>query len=362
MKKIIPCFLLFFLLFIPFQSRDHAFADDRVTVRYYFDEEMITSAPAPIGSEVCPLSYVTLKNLLKNSEKDLIPGTVYEWRIGSADGEKTDGFIANADTDLYLVSTGVTNAVRSVTYRYDYLDETHFRSQTIDYPYGAEYSAPTQIDGHSITSRLYLSEKYGAVSNNEFSAPAYLLESATVYVVLTDDATYTLDGTTCKSAYAQTPVAAEKKNHALVGFFTDQALTHPYAGVAVNGLTLFTKWERVSYTVTVDAGEEPTELTVTTEEPILEKKTLPDGYVWTVDGQEIAFPYTVDSDLTLQGMTPEQYAETKEMPKERKKVLSRDEIIAVSIIGAAFVAVGAYSLIRFFVKKKKKKEKDNNKK
>ena len=365
MKKIIPCFLLFFLLFIPMQSRESAFADDRVTVRYYFDEELILSASTPIGSEVSPLSYTTVKNLLKGRNVDLVPGTVYEWRMGSASGEKVSAFVAQTDTDLYLVSTGVTDAKRSVTYRYDYLDDTHFRFQTIDYLYGAEYSVPTQIDGKSVTPRLYLSEKYGAVANNEFNAPAYLLEDATVYVVLTEDATYTLDGKTCKSAYAQTPVAPEKKNYALVGFFTDQALTQPYSGVAVNGLTLFTKWERVSYTVTVDTGEKQTELTLTTEEPTLEKKTLPDGYVWTVNGQEISFPYTVSSDLTLRGMTPQQISEIKEKEATEandQKRLSRDEIIAVAIVGAAFVAVGAYSLIRFLIKKKKKQAKEERKK
>ncbi len=365
MKKIIPCFLLFFLLFIPMRSGESAFADDRVTVRFYFDEEVVSSTSVLIGSEISPLSYTTVKNLLKGRNVDLVPGTVYEWRMGSASGEKTGAFVAQTDTDLYLVSTGVTDAKRSVTYRYDYLDDTHFRFQTIDYLYGAEYSAPTQIDGRSVTSRLYLSEKYGAVANNEFNAPAYLLEDATVYVVLTEDATYTLDGKTCKSAYAQTPVAPEKKNHSLVGFFTDAELTVPYTGVAVNGLTLFTKWERVSYAVTVDTGEEPTELTVTIEDPTLEKKTLPDGYVWTVDGQEVSFPYTVSSDLTLRGMTPQQISEIKEKEAAEanaQKSLSRDEIIAVSIIGAAFVAVGAYSLIRFLVKKKKKQTKEERKK
>ena len=361
MKKLIPCLLLFFLLFIPIESKDHAFADDRVTVRYYFGEELLSSSPVSIGSEVAPLSYVTVKNLLKNCEADLVPGTVYEWRKGSANGEKTGAFVAQADTDLYLVSTSVTDEKRSVTYRYDYLDETNYRFQTIEYLYGAEYSVPTQIDGHTVTSRLYLSEKYGAVSNNEFNAPAYLLENATVYVVLTEDATYTLDGKSCESAYAQTPVAAEKKNYALVGFFTDQELTQPYTSVAVNGLTLFSKWERVSYTITVNTGEEPTELTLTVEEPTLEKKMLPDGYVWTADGQEISFPYTVTSDLALRGMTPQQLSEIKEKEAaetKNQKRLSRDEIIAVSIVGAAFVAVGAYSLIRFLIKKKKKAKKD----
>ena len=366
MKKLVPCLLLLFLLFIPFQSRESAFADDRVTVRYYFGEELLLSASAPIGSQVSPLSYTTVKNLLKEKESDLVPGTVYEWRKGSASGEKAGGFVAQTDTDLYLVSTGVTDAKRSVTYRYDYLDAMHVRSQTIDYLYGEEYSVPAQIDGHSVAPRLYLSEMYGLIPNNEIGAPIYLLENMTVYVVLTEDASYTLDGKTHHSPYAEAPAVEAKKDYALVGFFTDPELTQPYTGVAVNGLTLFTKWERVSYTVTVETGEEPTELTVTTEEPTLEEKSLPDGYVWTVDGKEIEFPYTVDSDLTLQGMTPQQYAEIKEQEAKAaesdKKLLSRDEIIAIVIVGVAFVAVGAYSLTRFLLKKKKKKVKEESKK
>lgn len=354
MKKLIPCLLLFFLLFIPIESKDHAFADDRVTVKYYFEDEVILSASDPIGSEVAPLSYATVKSLLKGQERDLTPGTVYEWRKGSSVGVNTDGFIANADTDLYFVpvATGVT---RSVTYRYDYFDESNYRSQTIEYFYGENYSIPEQIDGQAIVPRLYKTHEYEVAPNNEIHKPTYVLENMTVYVTTQADAVYTVDGQSRHSAYGQKPDAGVKKDHVVVGLFTDPDFTTPYNGPAINGLTLYVLWQRITYTVTISTEQETTELSLPVDDPILKEKSLPDGYVWTVDSEKITFPYTVDGDVTLTGKDPNQVDETKS-DESKKKSLTKDEIIAVSIVGAAFVAVGAYSLVRFLLKKKKTKK------
>lgn len=355
MKKLLPCLLFFFLLLIPIESKNPAFADDRVTIKYYFKEELLLSQPALIGSNVSSLSYATVKSSLKGREVDLTPGTLYEWRIGSPLGEKTEGFVASADTDLYYVPVA-TGEKRFVTYRYDYLDENHFLSETIEYPFGAEYSVPEKINELPIRPILYKTPDYGLTPNNELHKPTYLLSDLTVYVATQADAVYTVDGVSRHSAYGQKPEVLTKKDHEAVGFFTDPDCTAPYNGPAVNGLTLYVLWQKTSYTVTISTEKETTELTLPINDPVLKEKVLPDGYEWTIDSEKITLPYAVDGDVTITGTDPKQVAVSGQSELQKKSI-SKDEIIAVSIIGVAFVAVGAYSLAHFLINKKKKQTK-----
>ena len=356
MKKL---FLLLALLltasFAPaLSARDSAYAEeDRYLLTYYYQDTELLSEPVYAGETVDVLGYTTTKNLLQTFGLDLTPGTVYEWHDAETD-EKVTRFVMRKDATLKL-SAVRENATCTVEYRYDYFSSSSFTSETITYVYGSKYACPTEINGNAVLPRLYASPEYDRIERNELTVPYYLTEDLVAYVVLASPAEILLDGMTYKTQYAK-PLEPLKdtQTHKFIGFYRNEERTEEFDGIAVNGLTLYTKWERIAYSVSIETKTSQEKI-VSFDEAVLTETDLPSGYRWTVDGEEIDFPYVVDSDVSLVGerVYPALSATGQ---AEEKRTLDRDEKL-VLIITAAVAAIGLiYCLIRFIKKRRKNRK------
>ena len=226
MKKFLPLLtILVFLLSIT--SVMPAFADgERATVTYFYGETEIQSTEVEVGAKIKTMSYTTVKNLLKLKGIELNDGTVYEWR---REGVPVTECIVNNDVAFYLVATTATNVTCTVTFRYDYLSEDSFQYEEKTYAYGEAFSPPKKVNGKSIELGLYLSPEYGTKSNNLWNVPTYVEEDMTVYVILKELASITLNGKPYVTPYGISPVyPSVEKNYGVVGFFTDAECTQAY--------------------------------------------------------------------------------------------------------------------------------------
>lgn len=354
MKRLLPLWAAVFFC-IALVSSFSAFAQEEfVTVTYRYEDETIVSSSVQAGAEMSPLSYTTAKNHLKQKNIDLDDGTVYEWRMGSPTGAVVTSFVADEDVVLYLVPTSATDRKCVVTYRFDFFDNNTFRSETIEYSYGESFSPPETVDGQKINvSELYLSPAYATKDNNMWDIPDYIEEDKTVYVVLAEPAHVTLDGEAYATPYGRAPVPpAQPKNFRHVGFFTDPEHTRPFTGAAVNGLTLYSLSERISFTLTTSISGVETERTVPIGDNVVAKDVLSEKYAWFDEsGRQVAVPYEVNRDTVLTGRGVN--AVREEEAVETAEKLSSEEVAAIVIVAAVFLAIGIYSLFRYLYKKGK---------
>lgn len=364
MKKLLPLWAALFFVFSCFSAVPAYAGENYVTVTYRFEDKTLASSSVPSGTEITPMSYTTAKNHIRQNGSDLTNGTVYEWRLSSPTGEVTDSFIADTDTTLFFVASAVTNKTVTVTYRYDYINERSFISESIDYLYGEEYRPPEKINGKDIERKMFLSPAYKTADNNMWNAPAYIQEDKTVYVVLTEPARITLNGEAYSTPYGQSPVPPQTdKNFRHVGFFTDPEYTKPFSGAAVNGIALYSQTERVYYSLTTISSGKETEWTIPIDDAVVTKDILSEKYIWTDEnGDRIAVPYEMTRDTVLKGNTAASLsAASSDDPTP--KTLTSEEIAAVVIVAVVFVAIGVYSLLRYLLKKgklpKRKKKTDN---
>ena len=362
MKRLIAAFGVLFMCFLaPILSISPAYAGDEipdtVTVTYLFDETIILSGAVYKGETVELLSYEKTKQLAKNKGIDLPEGNYYEWQ---SSGEKADSFVATEDAEFryVLVAEGET---RSVSYRYDPLGGTYCE-EVRTYPYGAEFSYPETVNGRAIRPVFYETEEYGLADGNVFFKPTYLTEDTVVYVVLSEPATITLNGKKYSAAYAE-PLEplADTETFRFCGFYKDPDYTEEFDGIAVNGLTVYALWQRTQYALTVETKETTMKMYFPTTGGTVTKEELPAGYTWYVGDEEVSFPLTVRSDMTLEGRY-EVSENNKEEQKEEKRTLKKDEWTAIIIVAAVFVIAGVVMTIRGVrLTQKKKSEQDRTK-
>ncbi len=354
MKKLLY-FLLLLLLILSACSPTPAYALDTVDVVYHVGEVTLPPQQVCTGEKVTLLSYYTLRSLSDTYGFSLTEGTVYGWRMGAADGPVAEDFIAETDVHLYLYEVE-TDKKCTVSYRYDYFDEQNFIEQTIEYPYGTEYTVPEKINDQPIGQNLYRTARYVATDNNQWNMPRYLTEDYTVYVQLLAPATITLDGETTAFSYGERlHEPEERENFSFVGYFYDAACTQGYDGVALNGLTLYTAWERVSYTVTAITDEGEEKIIIPLDEA-LQEDALPEGYYWSDENGEVIFPKQIDRDMVVFGSKTPLETATSEST-ERVKTLTKDETAAIIIVATAFFIIALFFLFHTFVKKSPNLEK-----
>ncbi len=353
MKKFLPLLLFLFMTLSACSSQPaYAKEEGRVEVKYYFNSVLLSSFETDEDIPVKPMSYTTTRNLVRKKGLDLTEGTLYRWQLDPESGEPApSSFTSSEDVSLYL-SAVKTNVTCQITYRYDYLDINDYHEQAVSYPYGHEYKEPTSLSGLGIEPVLYKTPEYDLVDSNRQNMPDYLEQDYVVYVKLSSPAVLSLDGKPVSFPYGLALTEpSPKENYAFKGYYLNENRTLPYTGVAVNGLVLFTLWERVSYTVTTVTEEGETTYTVPIDEPTLSGDALPETHVWKdEDGNAVSSQPAIEKDTVFYGETKKETAFQESKTGSR---LTKDEIIAVIFVSVVFFIIGVFALIKYLVKSKR---------